>query len=87
MLIQTVRLVNSCFNLELDCKKAGRTNNRTPIIYTKVISRSINSLNYLITFLNILCCPHWLKIGDSYRYRRRKISRSSELHRFFKTKS
>ena len=34
MIIQTVKLVNSCFNLELDCKKAGRTNNRTPIIYT-----------------------------------------------------
>ena len=31
-------LVNNCFNLELDCKKAGRTNNRTPIIYTTGIS-------------------------------------------------
>jgi hypothetical protein len=38
MIIQIVRLVNSCFNLELDCKKAGRTNNRTPIIYTTGIS-------------------------------------------------
>ena len=26
MIIQTVKLVNSCFNLELNCKKAGRTN-------------------------------------------------------------
>ena len=33
MIIQIVRLVNSCFNLELDCKKAGITNKRTPIIY------------------------------------------------------
>ena len=38
MIIQTVKLVISCFNLELDCKKAGRTNNRTPIIYTTGIS-------------------------------------------------
>ena len=38
MIIQTVRLVNSCFNLELDCKKAGRTNNRIPIMYNKGIS-------------------------------------------------
>ena len=38
IIIQTVKLVNSCFNLELDCKKAGRTNNRTPIIYTTGIS-------------------------------------------------
>ena len=38
MIIQTVKLVNSCFNLELDCKKAGRTNNRAPIIYTTGIS-------------------------------------------------
>ena len=38
MIIQTVKLFNSCFNLELDCKKAGRTNNRTPIIYTTGIS-------------------------------------------------
>ena len=38
MIIQTVKLVNSCFNLELDCKKAGRTNNRIPIIYTTGIS-------------------------------------------------
>lgn len=38
MIIQTVKLVNSCFNLELDCKKAGKTNNRTPIIYTIGIS-------------------------------------------------
>ena len=30
--IQTVRLVKNCFSLEFDCKKAGRTNNRTPII-------------------------------------------------------
>ena len=33
MIIQIVRLVSSCFNLELDRKKAGRTNNRIPIIY------------------------------------------------------
>ena len=38
IIIQTVRLVNSCFNLELDCKKAGRTNNRIPIMYNKGIS-------------------------------------------------
>ena len=38
MIIQTVKLVNSCFNLELECKKAGRTNNRIPIIYTTGIS-------------------------------------------------
>ena len=38
MIIQTVKLVNSCFSLELDCKKAGKTNNRTPIIYTTGIS-------------------------------------------------
>jgi hypothetical protein len=38
MIIQTVKLVNNCFNLELDCKKAGRANNRTPIIYAKGIS-------------------------------------------------
>ena len=34
MTIQIVRLVMNCFNLELDCRKAGRTNKRTPIIYT-----------------------------------------------------
>ena len=34
MAIHIARLVKSCFNLELDCKKAGRTNKRTPIIYT-----------------------------------------------------
>ena len=33
-IIQIVRLVKNCFNLEFDCKKAGRTNKRTPIIYT-----------------------------------------------------
>ena len=38
MIIQIVKLVNNCFNFELECKKAGRTNNRTPIIYTKGIS-------------------------------------------------
>ena len=38
MIIQTVKLVNNCFNLELDCKKAGKINNRTPIMYTKGIS-------------------------------------------------
>ncbi len=38
MIIQIVKLVNNCFNLELDCKNAGRTNNRTPIIYTTGIS-------------------------------------------------
>ena len=38
MIIQAVKLVNSCFNLELDCKKAGRTNNSTPIIYATGIS-------------------------------------------------
>ena len=32
MIIQIVRLVNSCFSLEFDFKKAGRTNKRTPII-------------------------------------------------------
>ena len=34
MTIQIARLVKNCFNLELDFKKAGRTNKRTPIIYT-----------------------------------------------------
>ena len=38
MIIQIVRLVNSCFNFELDCKKAGRTNKRAPIIYNTGIS-------------------------------------------------
>ena len=38
MIIQTVKLVNRCFNFELDCKNAGKTNNRTPIIYTTGIS-------------------------------------------------
>ena len=33
MMIQIVRLVNNCFNLELELKKAGSTNNKTPIIY------------------------------------------------------
>ena len=37
-IIQTVRLVNSCFNLELDFKKAGITNKRTPAIYNTNIS-------------------------------------------------
>ena len=32
IIIQIVRLVNSFFNLELDCKKAGSTNKSTPII-------------------------------------------------------
>ena len=41
MTIQIVRLVNNFFNLELDFKKAGKTNNRTPIIYTVGISLSI----------------------------------------------
>ena len=38
MIIQIVKLVNNCFNLELDCKKAGSTTNRPPIIYTTGIS-------------------------------------------------
>ena len=38
MIIQIVKLVNNCFNLELDCKKTGRTNNKTPNIYTTGIS-------------------------------------------------
>ncbi len=38
MIIQIVKLVNNCFNLELDCKKTGRTNNRAPIKYTTGIS-------------------------------------------------
>ena len=33
MIIQIVRLVNNCFNLELELKKAENTNNKTPIIY------------------------------------------------------
>jgi len=33
MMIQIVRLVNNCFNLELELKKAGSTNNKTPTIY------------------------------------------------------
>jgi len=32
MIIQIVRLVKNFFSLEFDCKKAGRTNKRTPII-------------------------------------------------------
>ena len=34
MITQTVRLVKNCFSLEFDCKKAGRTNKSTPIMYT-----------------------------------------------------
>ena len=33
MMIQMVRLVNNCFNLELELKKAGIINNKTPTIY------------------------------------------------------
>ena len=33
MMIQIVRLVNNCFNLELELKKAGSANNKTPTIY------------------------------------------------------
>ena len=33
-IIQIVKLDKNCFSLEFDCKKAGRTNKRTPIIYT-----------------------------------------------------
>jgi len=33
MTIQIVRLVNNCLNLELEFKKVGSTNNKTPIIY------------------------------------------------------
>ena len=32
-MIQIVRLVNNCFNLELELKKAGSTKNKTPIMY------------------------------------------------------
>ena len=32
MIIQIVRLVKNCLNLELEFKKAGRTNKKTPII-------------------------------------------------------
>ena len=38
MIIQIVRLVNNCFSLESDCKKTGKTNNSTPIMYTTGIS-------------------------------------------------
>lgn len=31
-IIQIVKLVKNCLSLELDCRKAGRTNKRTPII-------------------------------------------------------
>ena len=41
MIVQIVRLDNNFFNSELDCKKAGKTNNRTPIIYTTGINLSI----------------------------------------------
>ena len=34
MTIQIVRLVKNCLSLELDFRKAGKTNKRTPIIYT-----------------------------------------------------
>ena len=40
MIIQIVRLVNNCFNLELDCKKAGRTNNRTHHILQVLVDPS-----------------------------------------------
>tara|TARA_B100000768_G_C10996094_1_gene255985 strand:- start:155 stop:328 length:174 start_codon:yes stop_codon:yes gene_type:complete len=36
---------NISTNLGLDCKKTGRAKNRTPIIYTVSISRSIYLLN------------------------------------------
>jgi hypothetical protein len=32
MTIQIVRLVKNCFNLELDCRKAGSTNKSIPSI-------------------------------------------------------
>ena len=32
MTIQIVRLVKNCFNLELDCRKAGSTNKSIPNI-------------------------------------------------------
>ena len=30
-----VKLFKNCFNLEFDCKKAGRANKSTPIIYVR----------------------------------------------------
>ena len=32
MTIQIVRFVKNCFSLELDCRKAGSTNNNIPTI-------------------------------------------------------
>ena len=58
MTIQIVRLFKNCFNLELDCRKAGRTNKRTPIIYTTGSNRSIISIAYHISFDNINECKY-----------------------------
>ena len=46
MMIQIVRLVNNCFNLELEFKKAGSTNNKTPIIYITGSIWSIKVFSY-----------------------------------------
>jgi hypothetical protein len=46
MMIQIVRLVNNCFNLELELKKAGSTNNKTPIIYITGSIWSIKVFSY-----------------------------------------
>ena len=50
MTIQIVRLVNNCFNFELELKKAGSTNNKTPTTYIMGTIWSIKafSLIYLI---------------------------------------
>ena len=58
MTIQTVRLVKNCLSLELDCKKAGRTNKRTPIIYTTGSNCSIISIAYRNSFDNINECKY-----------------------------
>ena len=46
MMIQIVRLVNNCFNLELELKKAGSTNNKTPTIYITGSAWSIKVFSY-----------------------------------------
>ena len=58
MTIQIVRLVKNCLSLELDCKKAGRTNKRTPIIYTTGSNWSIISIAYPNAFDSINECKY-----------------------------
>ena len=48
-----MKLVKNCFSLEFDCKKPGRTNNRTPIIYTTGSNWSAILISYPILNGNI----------------------------------